>query len=170
MYAGRRNKLLFCIIALVLVVCTLFSTVHSTVAFASEREVSFDETNVLDDLTSSSVNGEPFDIKDYPYNENSDIQVISFIEYCYSYRANLRDNYGLYIYVYNPKGLNISTSEKQNKIQMATSYDSEGKPNDYEKFSLQFLSKVESGDYKNLFYNLMCFYYFHQVHILLRNP
>jgi len=153
MYAERRNKLLFCIIALVLVVCTLFSTVvQPTKAFASEREVSFDETNVLDDLTSSSVNGEPFDIKDYPYNENSDIQVISFIEYCYSYRANLRDNYGLYIYVYNPKGLNISTSEKQNKIQMATSYDSEGKPNDYEKFSLQFLSKVESGDYKNLFY------------------
>jgi len=126
--------------------------VHPIVAYAAESETGFDSTNVLDDLQSSKVNGKPFDIADYPFNESKDIQVISFVEYCYSYKANLRDNYGLYVYIYNPKGLNLSTNEKQNKIQMAVAYDAEGNPSDYEKFSLEFCSKVESGDYKNLFY------------------
>lgn len=135
-----------------MVVCTLFTTVHSTVAYAAGREINFDNTDVLEDLTSSTVNGQPFDIKDYPFDESKDAQIISFVEYCYSYRANMRDNYGLYLYVYNPKGLNISTSDKDNKVQMAVSYNSEGRPDNFEKFSLQFCSKVESGNYKNLFY------------------
>ena len=137
---------------MLLVVCTLFSGVQPTTAFAYEREINFDNTDVLEDLTSSTVNGQPFDIKNYPFDERKDAEVISFIEYCYSYRANLRDNFGLYIYVYNPKGLNFSASDKDNKIQMAVSYDEEGNPNDYEKFSLELCSKVESGNYKNLFY------------------
>lgn len=126
--------------------------VHPTVALAAETEKNYDKTNVLDDLKSSTSNGKAFDITDYPFDENKEVQVISFVEYCYSYKANLRDNYGLYIYVYNPKGLNISTNSKSNKIQMATSYNSEGKPSDYTKFNLEFCSKVEDGDYKNLFY------------------
>ena len=146
-YAKGKNRFLLCIIALVMVVCTLFTMVHPTVAHAAEREISYDKTNVLEDLTSSTVNGEPFDITNYPFNENKEAQVISFVEYCYSYKANLRDNYGLYIYVYNPKGLNISTNSKSNKIQMAVSYDNEGNPNNYEKFNLEFCSKVENGDY-----------------------
>jgi len=149
MYAGRRNKLLFCIIALVLVVCTLFSTVHSTVAFASEREVSFDETNVLDDLRSS----EGFNILDYPYSVVDDkVKIINFVEYCYSFKANMQDNYGLYVYLYNPTGKNLDTKSKANMIQMATAYDSNGKPSDYEKFTLEFCSKSEESNYKNLFY------------------
>jgi len=151
-YAGRKNRFLFCIIAMAMIVCTLLTMVHPIVAYAAEGEISFDETNVLDDLQSSTVNGKPFDPKKYPLDENGDIQVIYFVEYCYSYKANLRDNYGLYVYIYNPTAKNLSTSDKQNKIQMAVSYDAEGKPKDYVKFSLEFCSKVESGDYKNLFY------------------
>ena len=64
----------------------------------------------------------------------------------------MQGNYGLYVYVYNPQGLNISTNSKSNKIQMAVSYDSEGNPNDYAKFDLLFLSKSEDSNYKNLFY------------------
>lgn len=138
--------------AFIMVFCTIISVVQPTVAMAAENEKNFDNTNVLDDLKSSTANGKPFDITQYPFDEDKDAQVISFVEYCYSYKANLRDNYGLYIYVYNPKGLNISTNSKSNKIQMATAYNSDGKPSDYNKFSLEFCSKVEEGDYKNLFY------------------
>ena len=138
--------------ALVLVVCTFFSVVQPTTAFADEREINFDNTDVLEDLTSSTVNGKPFDIKNYPFDETKPAQIISFVEYCYSYRANKRDNYGLYLYVYNPKGLNLSSSDKDNKVQMAVSYNEEGRPDNFEKFSLQLCSKVESGNYKNLFY------------------
>lgn len=137
--------------AMVMVLVTLFG-VFSTTAYAAGNGSSFDNTKVLDDLLTSTVNGKPFDIRNYPFDENGEVQVISLIEYCYSYKANQRDNYGLYIYVYNPQGLNLSTDSKRNKIQMATSYNKDGNPSAYEKFSLEFCSKVESGDYKNLFY------------------
>ena len=150
--AGKRNKLLLCIMALAMVVCTFFTMAQPIIAFAAESEVSFDETNVWDDLKSSTVNGKAFDITKYPFDESNEIQIISFIEYCYSFRANERGNYGLYIYVYNPKALNLSENSKSNKIQMAVSYDENGVPIRYEKFNLEFCSKVESGDYKNLFY------------------
>ena len=149
---GAVRKPLLRVVTLAMVLFTLFS-VFSTVAYAADDgSIGFDNTNVLDDLSSSTAGGKAFDITNYPFNENGEVQIISFIEYCYSYKANQRDHYGLYIYVYNPQGLNLSTDSKQNKIQMAVSYDAEGNPNDYEKFSLEFCSKVESGDYKNLFY------------------
>ena len=119
-------------------------------AFAAES-LSFDNTNVLDDLNSSTVHGEPFDITNYPYDESKQVEVINFVEYCYAYRVNQRENYGLYLYVYNPQGLNLSTDSKSNKVQMAVAYDSEGNPNAYEKFHLECVS-VSDGDYKNLFY------------------
>lgn len=122
------------------------------IAYAAGSELSYDKTNVMDDLTSSTVNGQPFDVKDYPYDEDSQAQIVNFVEYCYSYKGNMQGNYGLYVYVYNPQGLNISTNSKGNKIQMAVSYDSEGNPNDYAKFDLLFLSKSEDSNYKNLFY------------------
>ena len=137
--------------AVVMVLVTLFG-VFSTTAYGLGNGSSFDNTKVLDDLLPATVGGKPFDIRDYPFDEDGEVQVISFIEYCYSYKANQRDNYGLYVYIYNPKGLNLSTDSKRNKIQMATSYNKDGKPSAYEKFSLEFCSKVESGDYKNLFY------------------
>ncbi len=149
--AGAVKTPLLRMAALVMVLVTLFG-VFSTTAYAAGNGSSFDNTKVLDDLLPATVGGKPFDIRDYPFDEDGEVQVISLIEYCYSYKANQRDNYGLYIYVYNPKGLNLSTDSKRNKIQMATSYNTEGNPDAYEKFSLEFCSKVESGDYKNLFY------------------
>ena len=129
----------------------VFSAAPNT-AYAAESSLSFDKTSVLDDLMASTVNGQPFDVKDYPYDEDSQARIVNFVEYCYSYKGNMQGNYGLYVYVYNPQGQNISTNSKSNKIQMAVSYDSEGKPNNYAKFDLKFLSKSENSDYKNLFY------------------
>lgn len=145
-----RQRILVCLIALVMVFGVVISAAPYT-AYA-ESGLSYDKTSVLDDLTSSTVNGKPFDIKAYPFDESKDVQVINFVEYCYSYKGNMQGNYGLYIYVYNPKGLNISTGSKSNKIQMAVSYDEEGNPDDYAKFDLLFLSKSEDSNYKNLFY------------------
>ena len=146
-----RNRLVLLLILIVTVVGIVLTAVPST-ALAEEGGVAFDSTDVLDDLTSSTVNGEKFDLKNYPFDEEKQIQVLSFVEYCYSYRANQRGNYGLYIYVYNPQGLNIDTGNKGNKIQMAVKYDSEGKPADYAKLPLVFCGKSEQADYKNLFY------------------
>ena len=149
--AVSKNKLLCCILALLMVGCTLFGVVQPIVAYAAEAEP-LETSNVLHDLGSSTINGKPFDLRDYPLDESREATVLSFVEYCYSYRANERDRYALYVYVYNPKGLNISTGQKQNFIQMAVAYDSEGNPTNYAKYELQFVNRVESGDQKNLFY------------------
>lgn len=146
-----RQRIFVCLIALVMVFGVVVSAAPD-IAYAAGSELSYDKTNVMDDLTSSTVNGQPFDVKDYPYNEDSQAQIVNFVEYCYSYKGNMQGNYGLYVYVYNPQVLNISTNSKSNKIQMAVSYDAEGNPNDYAKFDLLFLSKSEDSNYKNLFY------------------
>ena len=146
-----RQRIFVCLIALVIVFGVVFSAAPN-IAYAESGELNYDKTNVMDDLSTSTVNGQPFDMKDYPYDEDSQAQIVNFVEYCYSYKGNMQGNYGLYVYVYNPQGLNISTNSKSNKIQMAVSYDSEGNPNNYAKFDLQFLSKSEDSNYKNLFY------------------
>ena len=155
MHARVVKKILLGVIAMLLVLISVFATPMSIVAASISEEsgsLDYSKTNVLDDLRHCTINGKPFNVADFPYDESKDIQVISFVEYCYSYKANQRDSYGLYVYIYNPKGLDLSKSQNFNKIQMAISYDGEGKPNDYYKFPLEFCSRVENGDYKNLFY------------------
>ena len=140
------------VLMLILVLCTVILPVQGISGVAYAETTSYEETNVLDDLRSATVNGEKFDLRNFPYNENGRCQVIDFVEYCYSYKSNQRSNYGLYLYVYNPQGLNLSTDSKRNKVQMAVNYNEKGDATDYMKFNLQFCSKSESSDYKNLFY------------------
>lgn len=147
---GIKTKLLVFILAVITVFGAVL-TAAPNIAYAASSSLSYDGTNVLDDLRSSTVNGKDFDITDYPYDESKQPQVINFVEYCYSYKANMRGNYGLYVYVYNPQGLNLDTGSKSNKIQMAASYDADGNPDDYVKFDLLFCSKSEEANYKNLF-------------------
>lgn len=123
-------------------------------AFAAEevKELAFDKTDVLDDLTTSTdEEGNPFDLTDYPYDENGRVQLITFVEYCYGYAANLRNNYGLYIYIYNPQNLSFDTDSPLNKAQLAVAWDEDGKVTEYEKFDLLFCSR-SGGDYAGLFY------------------
>ena len=138
-----RKKL----ISFIFIVVSLFTAINAPITVKADISNPFDNTNVLDDLRSS----EEFDILKYPFTESKNIQIINFVEYCYSFRANMRNNYGLYVYIYNPKGLNLDTGNA-NFIQMAVSYDENGNPTDYEKFGLKYLSKAEESNYKNLFY------------------
>ena len=134
------------ILAFIMGVCTAVSAVRPPPGVKADS-VSFDEVNVLEDLMSADA----FDIVQYPFTDSDDIRVINFVEYCYSFRANMRDNYGLYVYVYNPRGQSFNTGNG-NFIQMAISYDENGTPNGYEKFGLEFLNGSEASDYRNLFY------------------
>lgn len=140
------------VVMLTVIIClmAMIAPVTTKQVYAETSGSNFDNTNVLDDLMSSA----EFDILSYPFYESSKpkMQVINVVEYCYSYVVNKRANYGLYLYVYNPNGLKISESSISNKVTMAVSYDSEGNPNDYEKFELKFCSKVTEPNYYGLFY------------------
>jgi len=149
--------------AFVFILSALFALSALSNAFSINRvakaaTLSFDETNVLDDLKSSSdINGVSFNLYNYPYNEKGSPQIINFVEWCYSFRSNQQGSYGLYVYIYNPSGLNIYTASAQNKIQLATGYDGNGKPAAYSKFELVFLS-ASTGNYAGLFYKFRVYF------------
>ena len=151
----RRSKsLLFNLIAMILIACTLFFAVQnvvlSNIAYAASS-YPFDNTDVFEDLQSSKVDGQSFDLRKYSFDKNGRISIINFVEYCYSYWIEDRSNYALYVYFYNPLGIDIHTKSEQNKIEIAVKYDKDGNAIEYEKFNLIFCSK-STGDHENLFY------------------
>ena len=122
---------------------------------AAENDIKFDETDVLEDLQSI----EGFDIQQYPYydSDEPEMHVINVVEYCYSFYENLRDNYGLYLYVYNPNAFNIDVDSYGNCVQIAVKYDNDiilekSQPVDYEKFELKFCSVSTAPNTERLFY------------------
>ncbi len=136
-------------------VLLLWSVNFTTVFAATNAQTRFEKTNVLDDLQSS----DGFNILNYPFDSTGVIkhpEIMNVVEYCYSFKVNMRGNYGVYLYFYNPQGLNINTDSRANKVQMAVSYgtnkDGETIPTAYEKFDLQFCSVSTEPNYYRLFY------------------
>lgn len=157
------RKFTYTIAALLAVMVFIFSSyvgggLGVAHAATSTTVTSFDNTYVLDDLETATIDGKKFNIVNYPYDSTGIFkhpEIFSFVEYCYSMRSAQRNDYGLYVYFYNPQALNISTSSKSNKITLGVKYgtDEDGniKVEDYEKFDLLFCSK-STGDYNDLFY------------------
>ncbi len=118
------------------------TTAYRVSADTSVLVKDFDKTTIIDDL-------KDFNIADYPKNEDGAPQVIAFMEYCYSSYAFYKEYYGLYFYVYNPTERPIFTTG--NKANVAVSYDSEGKPNDYGNVELRLLNATDEK-YNNRFF------------------
>ena len=131
----NSNKIKIALLVLLIVALFTLSPLLNVFAYATETTVAFDNTNVLDDLRSS----DDFNVYDYRQNTFNveEMSMIRFVEYCYSPHANMRNCYGLYVYVYNPLGIEIDLSHDRNKIQIAVSYNGTT-PIDYEKFDLEF--------------------------------
>lgn len=146
MSTKTRFTVLFIILFIVCAVALTGAISPSAVAYAAS-DLNIDSTNVLDDLNGSMIGGKEFNLADYPYDENSKTQVISFSEYCYSYYSKNQGNYGLYVYVYNPQGKAFDERTERNKIQFSTDG---GKS--YDKYVLQFLNYSHGADCEGLFY------------------
>lgn len=144
-----KKQLYALFLVLLVLLSTFFSTGYS-VAKADTGELNFDKTNVLDDLRSSK----NFNILSYPFykSDTPEMYVMNVAEYCYSFDVLNQNEYGLYLYVYNPNGIEIAETDGANKAQMGVSYNENGSPNDYEKFDLKFCSKSEEKYYDGLFY------------------
>ena len=119
-------------------------------------ELNYDSTNVLDDLKSATVNGQPFNLSAYPRNPFGTPQVITFAEYCYSQYENGNGNYALYIYVYNPALTEFSLISQRNRIEISSDFfyageeGAVGKVKDYTKFPLKFCN-ASTGEYESRF-------------------
>lgn len=129
---SKRIALLTILSISIFLVCITGSV---SVAYA-DSELEFDKTYVLDDLKGSAVDGVPFDVGDYPYDKNGDVEILGFAEYGYSAYSNMQENFGLYIYLYNPALLDISDSSCKIQIGVGLSNAAE-----YSKYYLKILSK-----------------------------
>ena len=144
------RAILVLLIIFLLIPLTAFNV--PSVAYAADgAAVNFDSTDVMDDLNGSALNGVPFNVADYPYDKAGELEVLGFVEYCFSEYENLRGNYGLYIYIYNPALLDIATGTGSNRIEMATEFSEDGTPSAYNKFALQFCG-VSDGVEANRFW------------------
>ncbi len=147
-----KRKILLIILLTVLCV----SNVVCLVAFADEEQTTtmaianLDQTDVLADL----MTGETFDVTQYQWSQDSDDHpvLISFVEYCYSAILNLQKYYGLYVYVFNPRGSVLM--QEGHEISIATAYstadDTGGsKPIEYDTFELTLVDTSDNLADKN---------------------
>lgn len=143
------------IMTLLLVVCIFVGTAicdwgfNASIAFADTDDVQtrYEQTNVMSNLNGSTIGGKQFDIKDYPHNEAGSPQIISLVEFCYSYYGDKQYDYGLYIYVYNPQDKAIDTNTDRNKIQLTY-----GDKPSYGKYTLKFLNYSKDEGIEGRFY------------------
>lgn len=143
-------KRLFVFILIILLTISAGVSGVSSYAFADTviGDVELDKTNVMDDLENSTKDGVIFNISDYAFNEKKETSVFMFAEYCYSFYSNLRGNYGLYVYVHNPKGLKFNLASSLNTITIRAGADDSS---EYVKYGLMFLNQCEIQNYEGLF-------------------
>lgn len=115
----------------------------------AESVLTYEQTNVLDDLTNATIDGEKFSLENYPFDTRKQTKVLSFVEYCYSFYEDKQDKFGLYVYVYNPKGLAFETSSPLNRIQLTCGTSAS---ESYKKYPLLFLNYSLKENYEGLFY------------------
>lgn len=142
-----KNNLLTIMLCLI-VICLCFVDVYPNAVKA--ETVDYNTTYVMDDLKYATVGGKTFNTKDYPYLKDGLPQLLTLSEYCYSQDEDIRDYFGLYVYVYNPGA--IKFSETGNKIQLAVEYSVTNTPSKWGKFELAFCSKSTSSSNAELFY------------------
>ena len=142
-----KNKSLYRIFAVVLVV-TLFvlQNIGITAVFADSVE-DFHKRDVLSDLVDSNViKSDKTDFtEEYKENNKSslaqDLTMVYLVEYCYG----REDVYGLYAYIYKKNlekdDFSILTESSFNSVLMAVQFDSNGNADDYEKFSLTYCNQ-----------------------------
>ena len=141
-------------LALCLCIC-LLAAYTPVFAANSTQIIDFSKTNVLDDLLSSKT----FDIAEYPYDTSKsvrDCRVFNVVEYCYSPDEENRGNYGVYLYVYNPSGVELNVMDGNTTVSLGVTYNTKpvtanSEVISYERRELMFCSKA-TGDYANLFY------------------
>ena len=76
---------------------------------------SYDNIRIEEDLAG-------VDLSNFPKNEFGEISVISMMEYCFSFNSEYADQYGLYVYVYNPSGVPLERDKEVNSVTLVTNY------------------------------------------------
>ena len=140
------------IIAVIFAALLHFSSVWNVGAAQAGADVSqspekYESQSVLDDLAGMTIDGKDFSLADFPKNTKDSPRILTFVEYCYAYNADMRGYYGLYIYLYNPQQIAFECINGKNKLEMLA-----GDMQNYQKYDLQLLSVTTQAGYESRFY------------------
>lgn len=127
------KKAMYIFAALLLCVTTVIGgqgNLSALSAFADTVTSSFDNSPISEDL-------QDIEVLRYPKNPLGKYELIRFTEFCYSERPFLAENFGLYLYIYNPTETELETN--YNTVTMATSYNSDGTPAVFDNLNLILL-------------------------------
>ncbi len=142
-----KKKIIYSLIASLLVGISLFSNLGVGAAQARadvpQTPEKYESQSVLDDLSDMTIDGKEFSLSDYPKNAKDSPRILTFVEYCYAYNADMRGYYGLYIYVYNPQQIAFECNSGKNKLEMLA-----GSMQNYKKYDLQLLSMTMQAGYE----------------------
>lgn len=132
------------------ILCLMFSIlfVLTTFSFNAFAASTIDATEVLKDLSRLRI-----DYTAKKFNKDTEEKtpkLVYFLEYAYDYNGDQND-YGLYVYIFNPSGEVIERDSELNTIQLST-YDVSGKMTASKKYRLQFISYSTESGYDHLFY------------------
>ena len=109
----------------VLLLCISLMSVIGGINFAKAEKVTlstrekFEQIDLMTELKDSvDKNGKPFDINEYPYDTaKGELRVFTVAEFMYDNSSS--ENYGIYVYLYNPKKLTLD-EETANRVSTAT--------------------------------------------------
>lgn len=138
---ARRITKVFCLLFCVLIVFLSFPFVISVSAATQ-----MDGSNVLTDLKEMGIDYTVYK-KDV---EDKNAKIIQFLEFAYDYNGR-QDDYGLYLYIYNPTGEDIVKTSEYNTVQLYTK-NSAGGVSSFGKCKLICVSYSTEEEYKYLFY------------------
>ena len=148
-----KKKIIYSLIASLLVGISLFSNLCVGAAQARadvpQTPEKYESQSVLDDLSDMTIDGKEFSLSDYPKNAKGSPRILTFVEYCYAYNADMRGYYGLYIYVYNPQQIAFECNSGKNKLEMRCGDSTE---QSFKKYDFQLLNVTLQAGYENRFY------------------
>lgn len=144
---GFIYKICIFIILAFLCITILWSGTTRSV-FAVSADSGYDQSEVLKDLEDSVISGKQFDVSDYPADDDGDLKIIAFAEYCYNFYTSEQDNYALYFYVYNPQLVEFDYDSTLNTVLMRVGGNA---ADEYIDYKLIFLDMSEGGDLQGRF-------------------
>lgn len=138
--AGRVLMAVFCI--LVALMIALGAAASTFLPVYAAEYTAYDRSAIEDDL-------KDVDVSMYPQSDDLRhrlLDEVGFMEYAYSESPFISNNYfGLYFYVYNPSEKPVSLAEGAHHVNMATKYDENGEPSDYENVEITFLDATANN-------------------------
>lgn len=121
----------------------LFSFVFPSFAAETSSSVDYDHTSVETDL--KTVYGDNLSLKFPKDTRKNEMSIITILEHGFTKDTGFySDDYGLYIYMYNPSGIKVNGSILD-IINMANGWDSEGNPTSFVNYYIKLFSSSDDN-------------------------